>query len=195
MSEQLIRHIRKFTSLTGEEERVLGQHTGRISLKKKDFLLKEGQYCKSWYFLEKGCLRMYYINEKGTEQITQFVIENWWVSDFISFDRREPSGFFLQAIEPAEVCSLDREAQEQLCRKVPAMEHYFRIVLQKAYAAAQLRSKYLYDFSREEMYHHFNNSFPEFVQRVPQYMLASYLGFTPEYLSELRKKEALKKIS
>lgn len=191
MSEQLVRHIRKFIDLPDAEVPVLQQYLVPVSLKKKEYLLREGQYCRSWYYLERGCMRLYFISEKGTEQITQFVIENWWVSDYVSFDRQEPSGFFIQAIEASELVGLERESQEQLCRQIPAMEHYFRIILQKAYAAAQLRFKYLYDFSREEMYYHFSDAFPEFVQRVAQYMLASYLGFTPEYLSGLRKKRSL----
>jgi len=69
------------------------------------------------------------------------------------------------------------------------LERYFRIILQKAFAGAQLRSKLLYEMSKEEFYIHFSTSFPEFMRRVPQYMIASYLGLTPEYLSELRKKQ------
>jgi len=69
------------------------------------------------------------------------------------------------------------------------MERYFRIVMQRAVAATQLRNKYLYEMSKEEFYQHFSTSFPEFVQRVPQYMIASYLGLTPQYVSELRKKK------
>jgi hypothetical protein len=76
-----------------------------------------------------------------------------------------------------------------MLREVPQMERYFRIVLQRAVAASQLRNKYMYEMSKEEFYLMFSTSFPEFVQRVPQYMIASYLGLTPQYVSELRKKK------
>jgi hypothetical protein len=79
-----------------------------------------------------------------------------------------------------------------LLQQLPQLEKYFRYIHQRESAAAQRRIKYLYSFSKEERYHHFNKSFPEFIQRVPQYLLASYLGITPEYLSELRKKPFLK---
>jgi len=188
MYQELIDHIRKFVALTDAEAEVLPGYIQVHSIKKKAYLLKEGQVCRWNYFVGKGCLRMFCINEKGTEQITQFGIENWWLSDYMSFDRQTASGFNIQAIEDAEVYAIAYEQQAALFTALPQMESYFRIVFQKAYAAWQVRLKYLYDFSKEENYLHFTGSFPGFVQRIPQYMLASYLGFTPEYLSELRKK-------
>jgi CRP/FNR family transcriptional regulator, anaerobic regulatory protein len=190
MSKNIIEHIRKYVKLSEEEAQILQTHLKLVKLKKKDYLFKEGEICKANYFIEKGCLRLFFINEKGGEQITQFAIENWWITDYQSFDSHIPSVFSLQAIEDTEVLSLNFHKQDQLYKELPQLEHYFRIVLQRAYAASQLRIKYLYDFSREELYRHFESSFPEFIQRVPQYMLASYLGFSPEYLSEIRKKKS-----
>jgi CRP-like cAMP-binding protein len=132
---------------------------------------------------------MFYINEKGIEQTTQFAIENWWMADYMSFGSQTPSSFYIQAVENSDILSIDFHAQEKLLEEFPQLERYFRIIFQRAYASSQLRIKYLYDFSKEELYDHFNTHFPDFVQRIPQYMLASYLGFTPEYLSELRKKK------
>lgn len=132
---------------------------------------------------------MFFVNEKGVEQTTQFAIENWWMSDYLSFERGQPSDFSIQAVEKTEVLSIDHFSQEALLKDFPFMERYFRLVMQHAYAASQYRIKYLYGLSREELYHHFNRHFPEFVQRVPQYLLASFLGFTPEYLSEIRAKK------
>ncbi|WP_223815814.1 hypothetical protein [Adhaeribacter rhizoryzae] len=71
----------------------------------------------------------------------------------------------------------------------PKLERYFRMIYQRAYAASQMRIKYLYDLSREELFYHFLDHYPDFVQRIPQYLLASFLGFTPEYLSEIRSKK------
>ena len=137
---------------------------------------------------------MFFVNEKGIEQTTQFAIENWWITDYAAFQQQQPSGFYLQAVEKTEVATITLESQERLLKQYPQMESYFRIIYQRANAAAQLRIKYLYDFSREELYHHFNNKYPEFTQRIPQYLLASFLGFTPEYLSEIRKKSFLKRV-
>jgi hypothetical protein len=101
---------------------------------------------------------------------------------------QQPSTFFIQAVENTIVWALSWQTQEQLFLKFPPLERYFRLVYQRAYAAEQWRIKFIYDFSKEEIYQHFSSKFPGFVQRIPQYLLASFLGFTPEYLSEIRKK-------
>lgn len=185
---KLIQHIRQYVSLTEREAELVLQYSKPLVLKKKEHLLKEAQVCKNLYFIAKGCLRLYFINNKGVEQTTQFAIENWWMADYMSYTNQSPSSFCIQAVESSVICSVEHTTQEALIQSVPAMEKYFRLMLQKAFAASQLRIKYLYELSREEGYRHFINSHPGFVQRIPQYMLASFLGFTPEYLSELRKK-------
>ena len=189
MHLNLFAHIAKYVQLTNSEQEMLAQYTKPKKIKRKEHLLKDGQVCTANYFVSKGCLRMYYINEKGVEQTTAFAIENWWVADYGSLDRQKPSHFFIQAVEASEVIALDKRIENELFEKLPKLERYCRIIAQKALAASQLRIKYIYDFTGEERYKHFSKSFPEFVQRVPQYMLASYLGFTPEFLSKIRAKK------
>lgn len=189
MYTNLINHIRRYIELDDDAIDVLNKYIKPVNLKKKDFLLKEGQICRSIYFVEKGCLRMFFITDKMSEQITQFALENWWISDFFSFIDNKPSGYFIQAVEKSEILSIDTSSFEMMLKELPQMERYFRIVMQRAVAASQLRAKYMYELTKEEFYTHFCSSFPEFVQRVPQYMIASYLGLTPEYVSELRKKK------
>jgi CRP/FNR family transcriptional regulator len=187
--ENLLMHIQKFVPLTDEEEKLLLSYLRCFSVKKKEHILKEGQICMANYFVAKGCLRLYYITEEGTEQIVQFAIDNWWLSDLMSLDVQKPSQFNIQAVEVSDIVAVDKKIQEELFAKLPKMERYFRIVLQKAYAASVMRFRYIFTQSAEERFQHFITSFPEFVQRVPQYMLASYLGFTPEFLSKLRAKK------
>jgi CRP/FNR family transcriptional regulator len=189
MQENLLDHIRRYVSLDDGEAESLLSHIRYKQVKKKEIILKEGQICTANYFVLKGCLRLYVVNDKGVEQIIQFGIDNWWISDYISFDRQTPSGFYIQAVENSEVILLERSAQDVLFKKIPQLESYFRIVYQKAYAASLMRIQYIFCKTKEERYHHFNNLFPEFVQRVPQYMLASFLGFTPEFLSKTRAKK------
>jgi CRP/FNR family transcriptional regulator, anaerobic regulatory protein len=185
---KLIQHINQYVLLPGTGAAAVLQHSSLLSFKKKEHLLKEGQVCKNLYFIEKGCLRLYFVNNKGVEQTTQFAIENWWIADYMSYTNQSPSQFYIQAVENSVIYAVEYTQQEALVQAVPVMEKYFRMMLQKAFAASQLRIKYLYEMSREEVYRHFINAYPGFVQRIPQYMLASYLGFTPEYLSGLRKK-------
>ena len=194
MSDALVQHIRKFVSVEEHEVTEMASFFQLKTASKKENLLRESEVCKTNFFVVKGCLRLFFINDKGIEQTTQFAIENWWLSDYMSLLTQQPSGFFIQAVEKTEIVLLHHHLQEQLFTNFPQLERYFRLMYQRAYAASQIRMKYLHDYSREEMYYHFVRYFPEFVQRIPQYLLASYLGFTPEYLSEIRKKAVLKPV-
>jgi CRP-like cAMP-binding protein len=189
MSEHLLGHLSKFVSLPEEDQAGIVAFFRPKHLKKKENLLEAGKLCKSHYFIVKGCLRLFFVNDKGVEQTTHFAIENWWLTDYLAFQNQQTTGFYIQAVEDTQVLALDWHAQERLLAQYPYLERYFRLVYQRANGAAQLRIRYLYEFSREEIYAHFSTHFPEFVQRIPQYLLASFLGFTPEYLSEIRKKK------
>ena len=187
--KNLITHIKKYVTINDDEANKLTEIIEVKNLKRKAYLTRAGDICKYNYFVSQGCLRMYFIRENGTEQITQFAIENWWLADYMALLKQQETPFFIQAVEKSTILALDVNAAENLFKQIPQLERYYRIMFQFSYAASQFRIKYLYDYSREELYHHFATQFPEFVQRVPQYMLASYLGFTPEYLSEIRKKK------
>ncbi len=186
MSQILKDHIRKFIEVNDEDLSSILRFFKMSTPKKKENLLIEGQTCKSNYFVASGCLRMFFIDERGVEKTTQFALERWWLADYFSFQNQRASGFYIQAVEKSEVWSIGLPEQENMLRQFPQMERYFRMVHQTTNAATQVRIRYLYDFSREENYRFFLAHFPEFIQRVPQYLLASYLGMTPEYLSELR---------
>ena len=188
MQKSIIQHVRGFIDLSESEVIVFNKYVETHQLQKKEFLIQERSVCKHLYFVEKGCLRMYFINKKGAEQITQFALDGWWISDYQSFMNCSPSDYYIQTIEESRIVSIDNQNLDRLLFELPKLERYFRIIMQKAFAGAQIRSKLLYEMSKEEFYIHFSTSFPEFMQRVPQYMIASYLGLTPEYLSELRKK-------
>lgn len=189
MSAEIFRsHIEKFIDLNEEEFATILAFFKVANFKKKENLLVEGQICKSHYFVLKGCLRKFFINEKGIEQTTEFAIENWWMTDNMAYEHKLTTEFYIQAVENSEVLTIDRSSQEKLLAEFPKMERYFRFIYQRAYAASQIRFKYLYEFSKEDFYLHFCKTQPQFVQRIPQYLVASFLGLTPEYLSELRNK-------
>ena len=187
--DALTNHINRFTSLSSSEKDLLSEYIQFNDVKNKEYLLKAGQVCKANYFVVKGCFRMYSHTDKGTEQIIQFGIDNWWIADYTSFESQQPSLFNIQALESGVVGALDRQVQDSLFARLPKLERYFRYVLQRAYAATLMRVHFIFSESGEERYRNFNSSFPEFVQRIPQYMLASYLGFTPEFLSKIRAKK------
>lgn len=186
MYNELLKHIEKFVTLDTSEINLLESCLNLSTIKKKDHVLQEGQICDTFYFVVKGCMRQYIINSKGTEQTLQFGIENWWITDYLSYHNNIPSHFYIQAVENSEIISIEKSALENILLEIPKLERYFRIVSQKSFGAAQMRIKFLFTMSAEERYHHFNNQQPEFVQRVPQYMLASYLDFSAEFMSKIR---------
>lgn len=189
MHAELLAHINRFVNLNDAEQELINAYLQIGSFKKKSFLLRAGDTCRANYFVVKGCIRLYFIDIKGAEQTTQFAIENWWISDLTSFMFQKPTDFYIQAAEDTEVVFFDHKHFEELLEKIPKLEKYYRLIYQKLHQASQIRIKYLYSQTAVERYVNFNKSFPEFVQRVPQYMLASYLGFTPEFLSKIRAKK------
>lgn len=188
MSQAFKSHIEKFIKITEEEFSDILSFFEEKDVKKKGNLLVAGKVCRHHYFVLNGCLRMFFVNDKGVEQTTDFAIESWWMTDNMAYERHSAASFFIQAVERSKVLCIDYASQEKLVAVHPIMERYFRYVYQRAFAASQMRIKYLYDFTKEEMFLHLDEHYPQFVQRVPQQLIASFLGFTPEYLSEIRKK-------
>jgi CRP/FNR family transcriptional regulator len=189
MKDNLIAHINRFVSLDEVEADKVRASVNHITLKKKQLILEPGEICKTNYFVSKGCMRLYFINRNAQEQILQFGIENWWITDYCSWENNQPSNYYIQAVEDAELISINKKNYEELLLEAPKVERYFRIILQKLNAAAMRRFEYSRDQTDQERYLQFITLFPGFVQRIPQYMLASYLGFTPQFLSKIRAKK------
>lgn len=188
MSEIFKKHLEKFIEVNDSDFSGILDFFEEINVKKKENLLTDGEVCRAHYFVLNGCLRKFFVNEKGVEQTTEFAIETWWMTDNMAYEHRLPTEFYIQAVEKSEILVINRDAQDELLEKFPVMEKYFRFVYQRAFAAAQMRFKYLFSYSKEEFYHQLVKAQPEFAQRIPQYLIASFLGFTPEYLSEIRAK-------
>jgi len=188
VSEIFKKHINKFVQVSDDEFEEIDKFFDVKQAAKKENLLEEGQTCRYHYFVLNGLLRKFYLNEKGIEQTTEFAIETWWLTDNFAYENQVHTEFYIQAVEKSTILYITQEKQEKLLEEFPVMERYFRFVYQRAYAAAQKRIKFLFSFSKEEFYFQAVRNYPEFVQRVPQYLIASYLGFTPEYLSEIRKR-------
>ena len=155
---------------------------------KKATLLHGGKICKNLYFVNKGCLHLYFIDQNGTQRTTQFALENWWLTDFLNFPLQTTTEFYIDTVERSEVLRITTDQYNQLLSDHPQLEPYFRKTFEIGYGAALQRIKYMQSYTKEEMYLYFAEAFPHFVNRVPQYLLASFLGSTPEYLSELKKK-------
>lgn len=189
MHLQLLQHIKRYVQLSPQEEHLLCDSLELKKLKKKELLLEPGKHCTASYFVVKGVIRMYFVNDKLNEQVIQFALEDWWIADYDSLFNKQASNCYLQTVEPTEVLVLPERKKEQLFEQIPKLERYFLIMMQKAYVAAQRRIGFIFNMSDEERYHHFAKLNPGFLQRVPQYMLASYLGFTPQFMSRIRAKK------
>lgn len=189
--EALFNHIRRFTPLSADQAQVLTSAIKYKKIDRKDFLLQEHHVCTAYYFVLTGCLRYYRNTKNGVEQILQFAIPGWWLSDFQSFETQKPSEYTIQAVQDCELLVLHRSDYEAVFNAAPAFNTYFRLMMQKAYTASLKKIELLLCESAEERYSQFVADFPGFVQIVPQYMLASFLGFTPQFLSMLRAKKDL----
>ena len=188
MNQNLTEYITRYVNLSKTEIDVFQSFLRPKKLYKKDFLLKEGQICKSRYFIIKGCLRLYYIDNKGNEQIIHFGIDNWWITDYESLINETPSKLYIQSTENTALLELPQEKFDELCQKLPQTERLFRKIMEKSYIASQKRIEYMFSLSGEDLFKNFIATNPEFTQRVPQYMIASYLGMSPEFVSKVKRK-------
>ncbi|MDN3583952.1 Crp/Fnr family transcriptional regulator [Mucilaginibacter flavus] len=156
-------------------------------LRKRQYLLQEGDVMKNHVFVSSGCLRSYTVDDKGMEHILNFAIENWWIGDRESLQTGQPSIYNIDAIEDSEVVLISRDKFDVLCQDVPPFNNMINAILQKSFNVAQNRIHTFISQSAEEKYLSFLEKFPHLATRVPQSMIASYLGITAETLSRVRK--------
>ncbi len=193
MYDVFFKKVNEKVTLTREEEDICKTFLVPKKVRKRQYILQEGEICKYSSFVEKGTLRSYTIDDKGHEHIIQFAIEGWWISDMYSFLTGEPSVYNIDVLEDAELLLLSRSSEEELLQKVPKFERYMRLLVQGAYIAMQRRVVLSLSQTAEEKYTKLTNTYPDIIQRVPQHMIASYLGVTPETLSRIRKQIADRK--
>ena len=156
--------------------------------RRRQFMLQEGEVCRFQVFVGKGILRSFTTDEKGAEHILQFATEGWWIADLSSYLTGEPSRFNIEALEDAELLLLSQPSWDLLMQTIPQFERYFRLLIQNHLIATQKRLMQSLAETTEEKYIRFTQVYPQCVQRVPQHMIASYLGVSRETLSRLRKR-------
>lgn len=161
-------------------------------LRKKQYLLQEGDTWSSHAFIIKGCLRTYAVDEKGQEHIIGFAIENWWTGDKESLMLQQPSKFNIDAVEDSEVLLFTNQNFDLLCKEIRPFNDMVNAIMQKSFAISQNRIHVAISYTAEERYLDFMDKYPGFAIRIPQSMIASYLGITAETLSRVRKQSAKK---
>jgi CRP-like cAMP-binding protein len=187
MFQLLLEHINKRVRLTNEEFETISKFFIPKKLRKKQFLLNEGEVCRNIGFVNSGCLRQYRIDSKGSEHIIQFAIKDWWVSDLHSFLSGNPATDNIDALKDTEVLLLERSAREELLNACPKMEKFFRILIEANHVATNQRIVDSLSTTAEERYQKFIKTYPELFEQIPQNQIASYLGITPQSLSRIRK--------
>ncbi len=161
--------------------------------KKGELLLREGAVAKYAAFVTKGCMRSYIVDKKGKEHIVQFAPESWWLADNESLRSGTPSNYFMDAIEDSDLLLIDTPSHLKILENVPAYAAAFQKGLQKHTAAKDKRIVATLSATAEERYNEFLTTYPSLSLRIPQHMLASFLGIAPETLSRVRKQLSKKK--
>ncbi|MGK0366182.1 MAG: CRP-like cAMP-binding protein [Saprospiraceae bacterium] len=186
----ILTHLKNKINLTDSEEATLATKLKHRMYLKGQYIVQGGDICRYQTFIISGKARTFYLDDNGNEHIIAFGIENWWVGDICSFTTQTPAEFNTQCLENTSVVQIPYDDMEQLYLDIPKLERYFRIIIQKAYGNMSKRIIRHHSLSAKERYILFNEASPEIVQRVPQYMIASYLGITKEFLSSIRKQIA-----
>jgi len=181
-----ISYINKYVTLTAEEETLLLSKVSYRKYLKGQFVVQQGDVCKYSGFVISGCTRTFYVNEDGEEHIVMFSIEDWWASEIGSFVTQSPSDYNVQCIENTELIQLSYIDQEELFKAIPKLERFFRLILERAFVASQKRIVRSFSLTAKDQYLQFKIQYPEVEQRIPQYMVASYLGISKEFLSKIK---------
>lgn len=189
MIQPLLTSISKHIQLTFEEESLIADFWTEKTLDKGDYLLRNGDTCKTDNFVVSGTLKAFYINAAtGKEEVLYFAIENWWATDIESFQKQQPSIYNIQAIDHTKLLQIHYDSFQEMLRQIPKLERFFRIILENYLGSLQRRIITHNMLDAEQRYKKFTESHPKIVDKVPQYLIASYLGITPEFLSRIRKK-------
>lgn len=195
MSVQLRNHIEGIIGrpLHTAEYNRLGQLLVRRTFDKHQLLTEEGTDNRYICFVEQGACYSYYTDGKDQRHTIQFALENYWIADLYSFFTGSAAVYSLEALETTTVVMLSHASYEIMCAEMPVFETYFLKLTQQAFIAVQYMLARTKSVSAEERYREFGRLHPDFMQRIPQYLIASYLGIKPQSLSRIRKEQLVKR--
>ena len=188
-AETLFRSIVSKAPVTEDEFESFAHHFTYETIAKKERLVTEGHYTDKTFFVQKGLLCSYKTLDNGEIQVVRFAKENFWIGDLNSFITGAKALFTIEALEPSELWSLKREGWEFAMKSSPAFETYFRILIQTAYANLLVELSDIYSQDAKAKYNRLREQYPDLLQRVPQYLIASYLGILPSSLSRIRNQK------
>lgn len=186
--EPLISYFDNYLRLNEEEKAFVRKNFFEKRVRRRQFILQEGDVCRLNTFVVEGCFRMYMVDEKGKEHNLQFAIENWWIGDIGSFHSEKPSKLNIEAMENSIILQIRKEDQLRLFVEHPKFNRIFRVFTENALVSFQNRVLQNISSTAEERYLDFIGRYPNLFNRISNVQIASYLGVTPEFLSTIRKK-------
>ncbi len=189
MTERLKQNITRTIGRepTDNECVLLSEHMHLRSFPRKTLLAQPGEHCRYVYFLLEGAAYSSMVDPEGEPHVVQFALENYWITDHYSFFKGAPGIYTIETLEDAETLVIDTEGFDRVCRASHLLEHFFRVLITNAFVALQYRLAKTNTVEAAERYLEFSRLHPDFVQRIPQYLIASYLGIKPQSLSRIRR--------
>jgi CRP-like cAMP-binding protein len=185
--QQLYANIRQKITISDEELETITPFFKIKKIKKKSQFNQISTVCKEMIFVIKGSIRTYSIDEKGVEHTTQIALENYWIGDLFSLISGEPSEYVIEAIEDSKIITISIFDLDRIYIDTPIMERFFRKLFEKAYITTMKRLNSTLSETAEVRYRKIIETHPDFLNRIPQIYIASYLGITPESLSRIKK--------
>jgi CRP-like cAMP-binding protein len=190
--QPLVEYFKNYLPLNNEEINLLDARVTQRHIKRRQMILQEGFVCKHYTFVEKGCFKMYGIDEKGTEHNLRFAAENDWIADLGSFYAENPSKLFIEAIEPSTILQIEKQNLLYLFINVPKFDRNFRVIVEEKFIELQNRLLQNFSLNAHQRYLDFLEQYQELALRLPNTQIASYLGITPEFLSKIRSEKLSK---
>src|SRR5580698_8844716 len=182
----IIKNVSKHIQLTKDEEKHFVSFLKEKKIKRKQFVLRENEICENSIFVTIGCLRGYTIDANGFDHILQFAPPDWWIADMYSLISQKPGSLNIDSIEDTEVLLLSRKDQEKLFVDIPKFERFFRIITENSLVNSRQRLLDNLSLTAQQRYESFCHHYPTLIEKLPQKLIASYIGVTPEFLSKMR---------
>ena len=187
MINSIVNHVTTHIKLSESETDEFCSLLEEVVVNKKTLLIQPNDSVTKEYYVVKGCLKAYYLDESGNKHILQFAIEDWWISDFEAFFKNEPANLYIEAIEDSVLLSINKTVLEELYVRIPQFERFFRLKTEGAFVSLRARILDSLQKSNKERYLKFCELYPKIEKRVTNYHIANYLGIKPESLSRIRK--------
>lgn len=182
MTNKIIEYIERFVELTEEEKELFSSCFKEVKIKKRQFIVQPNFVTKHRHYVLKGAFRAYVVADEGQDHTITFAIDDWWITDYNSYIFQQPATMFVIALEDSIILQLSHEKEQELKQQNHKFETFFRIIAERGLASQQRRIIANLTQTAEERYENFSDKYPQILQRVPQYALASYLGMTTEFL-------------